>query len=483
MAAAALAVELPHSRFQLTVVPADIGESGLNPVGSVEACDPSIRRFHAKLGLADSALVRGAGSSFSLGVAYAGWSRRRPAYFSPFGDIGAAIDGVQFHQLIARMRKEGGEARPGDYSLATLLAQAGRFCHPSDDPASPLSTFSYGLHVEREAYVAILIDIARRHGAEVVGGNLKSVELDHRGQIEALVLNDHVRLAVDFVVDASAEGKAIGALDSDWVSWRDILPCDRSAHAIRSADTPPAPYSLVEAHPAGWIRTVPSQGLVGDTFIYSSSLLDRAGAEQVIAARASPATPIHHTQFEPGRRRAPWYRNCVALGAACWALEPLYPLRTALIQSSIERLIRLFPAGTTADIEAREFNRETTDELDRARDFALLRYVINDRVGDAFWDKARSIAAPPELTRKMAAYRSRGTIPMIDGDLFDEADWALIFDEHDVRPARHDVLADAMPAERLAQMLSRMRQMLIATAAAQPLHGEYLAKLRQRAAA
>ena len=483
MAAAALAVELPRSNYRLTIVPTERPEAGLDPFGTIEAGDPSMRRFHARLRLSDGALVQAAGASFTLGVAYAAWARRRPAYFSPFGDIGAPIDGVRFQQLIARVRNEGGDVRPGDFSLATLLAQAGRFCQPSDDPASPLSTFSYGLHLEHDTYTGILIDLARRHGAQLLHRCLKRVELDASGMIVALGLDNDDRVPVDFVVDASVAGLAIAAVDSAWESWRNLFPCDRSVHLSRPDSTPPAPYSLVEAHSAGWLRTVPCQSRVGQTLVYSSRWMDRAGAEQIIAKRGGPPTTIHYAQFEAGRRRAPWSSNCVAIGAAASVLEPLHPGPAMLIQNSIERLLRLFPAGPSTQAEAREYNRETIDELDRARDFLLLRYLINGRTGDDFWDKARNVAAPPELERKIAAYRSRGMVPMIDGDLFDEAEWALVFDEHDVRPARHDVLADAIPAERLAELLDRMGKSLTATAAAQPLHGEYLAKLRQKAAA
>jgi tryptophan 7-halogenase len=483
MAAAVLAVELRSPHFQLTIVPAGSKRGGLDSIAPIEATDPSIRRIHARIGLSDSALVQDAGASFTLGVAYAGWSRRRPAYFSPFGDIGAAIDGVQFHQLIARLRNEGGEARPGDFSLATLLAQAGRFCHPSDDPASPLSTFSYGLHAEPEAYSNLLINVATRHGANVLDRGLKRVELGESGQIQALVGDDDERLPVDFVVDASAGGQAIATVDAGWQSWSDLLPCDRAVHIRRPDSAPPSPYSLVEAHSAGWTRTIPCQDGVSETWAYSSNWLDQASFEQRMVKLAGSSPQTLHSQFEAGRRKAPWSRNCIAIGTAACVLETLHPGPTILFANSIERLLRLFPSDPRAEVEAREYNRETTGELDRTRDFVLLRYLINGRAGDPFWDEARNIAPTSELERKIAAYRSRGVVPMVDGDLFDEADWALMFDENGIDPARNDVLADSMTAHRLTALLDRMRGLLTATAAAQPLHSEYLTQLRQKAAA
>lgn len=477
MAGAALGAELPRSAFEITLVPVR-GEDD-SRFGAVEATDPSLRRFHARLGIDDTELVRKAGASFTLGVAYAGWSSRRPAYFSPFGDIGAPIDGVAFHQLIARARDEGHEVRAGDFSLATLLAQGGRFCLPSNDPASPLSTFSYGLHIDGAAYASVLKEIARRNGAEVIDRPIEQVERGGSRAIEAVVIEGGESIAADFVVDASAKGIAISGMEAGWESWRRWLPCDRIVHSLSTEATPPLPYSIVEAHSAGWKRSVGCQGRAAQSLAYSSDRMDEAAAEQQLGATA----PVRHVAFDQGRRTSPWSANCVAIGPAAFLLDPLHPGPTQLIFNSIERLLRLFPGKFPSEVEAREYNRETNDELDRARDFAMLRYLLNGRAGEPFWDEARSIAPPPELERKLAIYRSRGIVPMLDGDMFDESEWALLLDEHDVRPRRRDVLADAMPIERLVRLLNRMRELLIATAAAQPSHGEFLAGLRHRAAA
>lgn len=477
MATALLATELPQGEFRLMNVPA---RSRDNPAfNSVAALDPSMRRFHARLGLTDSMLVQ-AGASFNLGVGYAGWSSYRPAYFSPFGDIGATIAGVAFHQHIARLREQGGNARIGDFSIATLLAQSGRFCRPADNPASPLSTFSYGMHIEQTNYVESLFEIARRHGAELLDRSLAQVDLHQTGDIQALLLDDGGRQLVDFVVDAS--GMAISAIEPGWESWRSLFRCDRMAHSVRRDSTPPAPYSLIDAQAEGWLRTVPCQTLVADTLVYSSDSLDQAGAEKIVSSRTGATTPVIHSDFQAGRHLAPWSRNCVAIGTAASMLEPLHPIGSLLLLNSLDRLLRLFPSGSSNHVEMREFNRETIDELDRARDLVLLRYLLNDRT-EPFWVGARHVDPPPELQQKMIGYRSRGMVPMIDGDLFEEADWALIFDEHGVRPERYSLLTDTIPLKHLVKLLESMRGLFSKTVAAQPRHEDYLSRLRQKAAA
>ena len=153
-----------------------------------------------------------------------------------------------------------------------------------------------------------------------------------------------------------------------------------------------------------------------------------------------------------------------------------------LVQRSLGRLLRLFPGNGRCDALAAEYNRETINELDRYRDFVALRYLLNGRA-EAGWVEAREGEMSPELARKKQLYSSRGAVPLVDGDIFDEADWALLFDEHGVVPRRHDFLAEAIDEDRAAKLLDHMQHALADAASRQPLHGEYLMEVWERAAA
>ena len=473
MAAAALGRSLPAARYQVTVARTRGDALALGPFGAVEAGLGAMRAFHALVGLDEAALVA-AGASFSLGTAYSGWSAA--TYFAPFGDIGATLHGAAFHQIVARLRAAGEQLRLADYSIAAVMAQAGRFTHPAEDAATPLATFDYGYHLPQEAYAAALLAIARRHHVGFAGGTVAAAECNSEGEIAALRLDDDSRVEGDVFIDASGPaGLVMGALPGDrWQNWAQWLACDRALHAAVPASAPPAPYAHVAAHRAGWHRSIPGRVAVGQAMAFSSAFMSDAQAADVFGADGTHG-PVH--RFEPGRRARPWSGNCVAIGASAALLEPTAPMALDLVRSAVERLLELFPTCREMRVEAREYNRLAEAELDRTRDFAILRYKCNGRVGEPMWDAARSMAVPPEVEAKLALYESRGRVNLLDGDRFEEADFAALLDAHGVRARRYDALADAVPVAVLKDQLSRMRAAMLQAVAPLPLHGDALDRL------
>ena len=478
MTAAVLSRTLPGMRYSITSVRSADDEP---TIGLVEASLSSIRSFHADLDLADDRQVEAGLASFTLGSAYSGWPKHAAGYFMPFGDIGAALNGVAFHQLAQRLIATGRPVRLGDYSVATHLAQAGRFAVPSNDDRSVLSTYSYGLHLDSAAYADALL--AQAAGMTRASSPFTAAELAPDGSIAAILLEDGQRLPADFVIDASGAGRGPmaqlpGAQFESWESW---LPCDRSVEVPRLTDAPPAPHSLFGAHHCGWRRTVPAIGRRGEYVVYSSQCMSDEQAMAMLGGGG--LTQPKFTKLQAGRLKQPWLRNCIAIGPAAALLEPLASTSLHLIQSALGRLTKLFPVDREVSVEAREYNRLTTQELDRTRDFAILRYKLNGRTGEAFWDELRDMAVPGELDHKIDQYSKRGRVPLLDGDIFEESEWALVFSEHGVQPERYDVLADTIPLDQLAAQLDRMRQVMQRAAAGVPLYGEYLARIARLAPA
>jgi tryptophan 7-halogenase len=464
-AAAMLAGALPSSRYCVTLVPTGRPDDSLGPFGPAEATLPPVREFHVRLGLDEEALIREAGASYALGVAHSGWSSAEPTYFLPYGDVGAPLDTVAFHQLAGRIRAGGGTVRFSDFSLAAMAAQMGRFARPSDDPASVLSTYSYGLHLPREGYARVLRSLALGRGVAVAGSRFAAAELDERGDLAGLRLESGEVAAGDIFIDAAGPSAPLieGALATGFESWRAWLPCDRVAEIGSAASVPPAPYSHVEAHSAGWRRAVPFQGGLAEAIVSCSDFQGDAGG----------------VRFEAGRRKLAWNRNCIALGAAAATLEPLQPAGLHRVQSALARLLRLFPGGPEYGAEAAEYNRQSAEELDRVRDLVILRYKLNGRSGEPFWDSLRAMNVPEPLARKIALYQSRGRVPLLDGDMFEEAEWATLFDTHGVRPRRYDARADAIPMERIERHFSAIRSVMLRAAAGLPMHGDYLARQKR----
>lgn len=471
MAAMHLARSLPKNAISIALVATP--DETADPFGKVETSLPGFARWNARFGINESDLVREGCMSFSLGTAYSDWSATGGTSFQPFGETGSTLDGVAFHQVAERLRQAGSAVRLSDFSIAAMAAQAGRFAYPSADPKSPLSLLDYGVHIDQAIYARLLLEKAASLGVALPATALRDVALSPGGDIAGLVLDDGTQIEGDLFVDATGVTASLisKVRASTWTSWSEWLPCNRSVTQYRAADAPPAPYAHIVAEAAGWRRIVPGFNVVAETTAF-------CGADQ--PPFNVPSITEH--RFEQGRRGAAWVGNCVAIGQAAAVLEPTMPFGLDLLHRSLDRLAALFPEGAPTHAERGEFNRQFAEEADRARDFVIARYLLSGRQ-DAWWEQLRQQMPPAELAYKIALFRSRGRIPLFDGDLLEEADWALLFDAQGELARRYDALADAIPVAQLQSQLTRMRQAMIAAIAPLPLHGEFLRTIARKQAA
>ncbi|MEP9359737.1 tryptophan halogenase family protein [Sphingomonas sp. KR3-1] len=451
MAALALGRALPQA--DVTVIETEGPDWSLGPFGPAEASLPDFAAWLADHDVDEAALLRAARGSFSLGTVCSGWAGPEADWFLPFGTIGAPLGSTPFHQLAARLRQADHPLRLADFSLAAVAAAAGRFERPSPDPRSVLSSFGYGLHLDR----AGLPQVLRAATGLAPAGIFRRAEAN--GEITAVELHDGSRVTADLWLDCSGPAALLaGQFDGGWDDWSAWLPCDRALESFAPAGGIPPPYAHAGAFEGGWQRTVPLVGGQGGALLYAAAHLPEQPG----------AVPIAQ-----GRRARAWVGNVVALGAAAALVEPIHGWNLALLQDALSRLVGLLPAAPHGR-EPAEYNRLAAEAADRVRDFAILHYKANGRTGEALWDQARAAPVPEPLQHKLDLFASRGRVPLLDEELFGAADWIAVLDGQGIRPRRHDALADAIPEEALTQHFSRIRAVILDAVRAMPHHGATL---------
>ena len=195
----------------------------------------------------------------------------------------------------------------------------------------------------------------------------------------------------------------------DWSKW---LPCDR-ALAVPSANTSPLlPYTRSTALEAGWQWRIPLQHRTGNGHVYCSAhMTDERARELLLANLDAPAlAEPRMIRFTTGRRKLLWNRNVVCMGLASGFVEPLESTAIHIIQVTIQRLILLFPHLGDCEERRREFNRVSIAEYEYIRDFIILHYHANNRVGDPFWDACRNMSIPDSLRHKIELFRETAGI-------------------------------------------------------------------------
>lgn len=483
VSAAMMARVLSLKDCSVTLVESD----DIGTIGVGEATIPTIIDFHRMLGIDEADFVRETQATFKLGIEFKGWGAAESRYFHPFGTYGREFDSVSFHQYWLRAKSLTNCGDLSDYSLCGLAAEQGKFLPSSNDPKSILSNMGYAYHFDAGLYAKFLRRYSEARGVTRIEG--KVVEVGQRGDgfIECIKLASGQSVEGDFFLDCT--GFAGLLIDKTFKvgfdDWSDLLPANRAVAVPSENVGATKPYTLSMAHESGWQWRIPLQHRTGNGMVYSSEFMsdDEATAKLMANLEGPALAEPRCLKFKTGRRKKSWHKNCLAVGLAAGFMEPLESTAIHLVQTSVSRLLMLFPGLDFNPADINEFNAQTEREYEFIRDFIILHYHANQRT-EPLWKYCREMPVPESLTHRMALFANRGRIFEREEDLFKKASWIAVLRGQGIEPAHYDPIADYRPEARLLGMLEEMRQVFRSGVDAMPSHDEYIAQLcrRQRAA-
>src|SRR5262249_38247104 len=148
-----------------------------------------------------------------------------------------------------------------------------------------------------------------------------------------------------------------------------------------------------------------------------------------------------------------WCQNCVALGPAAAALEPLEATDIFLIQKSLELLLTCFPDTTMNDALRRSYNQRLAGLYDKVRDFVLLHYLLSERDEGPFWRECRNLEVPDSLRTLMELHAENGIVE--PGSVFTEASYHHLFTAAERLPRRPCAAAEAFNLDQVRGILQK----------------------------
>lgn len=481
MAASYLARTLSHTGLEITL----IDSSEIGTVGVGEATVPAIRDFLATVGLTDAQVLEATEGTIKLGIHFADWAEPGHRFYHPFGLYGVPARGVPFHQYWLKLRAAGHELSLADYCLCTQLAEHGRFLAPPEQSASDLGVFDFALHFDASKFASVLRDLSLSLGVTHIDGRIEGVDqAPDTGQVSAVRLADGRSVAADLWIDCSGfRGLLIGeALGVPYIDWRKWLPCDRAIALGCEPVNAYRPVTTSTARPAGWQWHIPLQNRIGNGYVYCSDYIDDDGAEAVLRANIEGPTmgEARRIRFTPGHRASFWQGNVVAIGLAGGFLEPLESTSITLIQSGLERLVRLFPDRDFDPTLSALFDRQSRLEFERIRDFLLLHYCLNRREGEPLWDRMRTMELPEQLQLKIDAWSAQGELVRYEWETFQDPSWLSMYAGFDLHPRRYNIRADQFDNTELRATFERMRMAVDDTVRLGVSSGDFASQLRRR---
>lgn len=474
MVAAALSRFLDKNHVNIRLVESeDVGTVGVG-----EATIPPIRSFLGMLRIDEHDFVAKTNATFKLGIEFADWLRPGHQYIHPFGDYGADMEGVPFHQYFLRLRQLDPSQNIENWSLSTIAARMGRFAPPPGNQF-PLNHLSYAYHFDATLVAAYLRRYAEKLGVKRVEGRIVDVELrPEDGFIDQLVLKSGERIGGDFFIDCSGFSallteKALGVKFIDWSQW---LPCDSAVAAGSKNVGPPRPYTRSIARSGGWQWNIPLQHRTGNGYVFSSQVLSPEQASDALLANLEGEAlgDPRLIKFRCGRRKTVWNRNCLALGLSAGFLEPLESTAIHLVQAGISKLLGLFPDKRFDPVEINEYNRQMNSAYEQVRDFLVLHYKLTERDDSGLWKYCRNMPVPDSVQLKLDLFSGKGRCYRYDDDLFSVTSWIAVMLGQGIVPEGYDEIVNTMSEAQLAKVLGEMKQNIAQTAASMPMQQTFI---------
>ncbi len=470
MAAAGLAKSLGGT-IDITLVESD----EIGTVGVGEAVIPVIKSFHALLELEEKDFINAVNGTYKLGIEFENWGRLGESYFHPFGSPGVEAWAAQYHHYWLKARRQGESHALRTFSLEASMAMAGKFTLDSE----PQPQYAY--HFDASLYAKLLRKISEAHGVNRVEGKVVDVNVHgESGFIQSVQLESGELIVGDLFIDCSGfRGLLIQqALQTEWEDWSHWLR-NNSAVAVQTESvSPPAPYTRSTARASGWQWKIPLQNRVGNGLVYASDYISDDDAKKALLnnIEGNPINEPRIIKFRTGRRVQQWVKNCVAVGLSSGFLEPLESTSIHLIQNSVLRLVRMFPAMEIDPAEVRQFNNETTAEIENIRNFIILHYKVTQRSDSKYWVDCRQMAIPEHLAHKIALFESNARVVRENNEMFRECSWAAVMLGQGLEPRGYHPFVDNLSDKQLHALMAEVRTNVGRIVDASPSHQDFLAR-------
>ena len=402
---------------------------------------PFADALHRRAGLDEGSLLRATRAAFSWGTAYQDWNAPGHAWVQAYHQPFAGVGGTEFHQHLLRL----------GLPLEPLLVSAqaglrGVFAHPPADPRSPLSRAEYGYQVDPFDLGAAFGGAQK--GQDAISSGIARIALGPDG-IDSVELADGRRVAATLYVDATGpDARLLSALGTQRTGTRRL----GALASVRPGDARAAPLCTLRAAPYGWQAKTPLRPGAHLLTVHAE------GEEDEAAARAAHADPdARDATITLGRTATPWTQNCVGIGQASHASEPLTPAPLLGLYRDIARLLDLVPLSADQAVERREFNRRAGEDARHIDLFTGAFFAGGDEPNTAYRREGRSATADEKLDRKRAQWASRGLLVAFDLEPFTREDWLILHTGLGPRPRRYDRLADGADEDATRRSLQGLK--------------------------
>lgn len=473
---AALLVKTFGDKINITLVESD----KISTIGVGEATIPPIIHFNNQLGIDPKAFLSATKATIKLGIEFKNWGHIDNTYMHAFGDVGKSFPFCDFNHFWLKANKEGKQYNFWDFSLNYQAAKRNAFSPLEKIPGINLSGLSFAFHFDAGLYAQFLRKYSENLGVNRIEGAVSEIQqCEETSAIKGLKLEGkELEISGDLFIDCTGLHSLLieKTLNTGFEDWSHWLPADSAIAVPSEVVHPITPYTSSTAHESSWQWRIPLQHRIGNGIVYSSKYMTDEEAEATLLANL-PSKAIgepKRIKFKTGRRLKQWNKNVVSIGLSSGFLEPLESTSIHLIQSSIVRLIKMFPHNGISNAVVNEFNRQSKVEVEKIRDFIILHYKVNQRADSRFWRDCQAMEIPESLAHKIDVFKESGLVFRESDELFAKLAWQQVCIGQGLIPKDYHSSANVLTEQDTEEMLDNIKEVIERTADKLPTHQSYL---------
>lgn len=360
-------------------------------VADIQSPLPLFNDFLRAIDVSPAELIGAAGYNPKLGTAYL-FDNKNP-FFHVWGQYGAPIGPIEFHQILQRYKQLGQSVDINSLSIGAASVLAGRFQSPSADSLSIFSTYESSLSFETDIFLSLLKKIAIECGVEVNEENVSALGIGEHCYVRGESDVPHI---CDYLINTAS-----GLIEEDGcvASWFMSLP-----------------FKLISTvNQRNALSTLVNKVTVFDS---SSWLCEITHGNRAILSRYQLSNEDPGEVYVHQKPRACRYLNFGPAMANMYS-----PVFTAIDLDLIafKILLQYFPSPVDSESVVNEFNRAVVLSFENLRDITQLC------LSELFSKKNQNLYKVPlsdQAVYKANLFRARGRYPIFENEFF-KRDWQI----------------------------------------------------------
>lgn len=367
-------------------------------IGVGEASTPHLVNFLKNIGVDLGDFLKSVNGTIKHGISFENWNGDGKKFMHPFVETLAdfKVPGVFGHSCWEFYNKLLiNKNLPFDqYIYQNRLAYENKV---------DVANTSFGFHFDSHKFAEYLKNLASSKDIKIIVGDVVSADLKNNGNIEKINLVDQI-IECDFVFDCSGFSRVlIGELyQEEWISYKEHLPMNSAITFWVDHDDNLPSYTKCIAMKNGWVWKIPLQNRFGCGYVFDSRYIDKdkalQEAEELFQQKLDVKKVIN---FDPGRYRNAWVKNCIAVGLSGNFIEPLESTSIWLEISLLDNLAHfLNEIDNPNENSIRLFNKIIGTEVDEKMSFVYLHYMTK-RNDSKFWEEFKNKNPMPERLKKL----------------------------------------------------------------------------------